>query len=98
MPSAEGNTLVGFLQQLRGTAVEVELMNASVVSGEVVFVEPNMNTHLRHAKITARGANPVMADTYMVRGSSIRYVILPEALNTEEVLKKATAARGKTVS
>ncbi|EAN90281.1 putative small nuclear ribonucleoprotein [Trypanosoma cruzi] len=96
MPAAESSTLIGFLQQLRGTLVEIELLNSSIVSGEITFVEPSMNTHMRHVKITAKGKNPVQAETYVVRGNSIRFVILPEAMNTDDVLNKATAAQKKT--
>ncbi|KAG8348976.1 LSM domain [Trypanosoma vivax] len=96
MPTAENSTLIGFLQQLRGTLVEIELNNSTVASGEIAFVEPNMNTHMRHVKITEKGKNPELVETYMVRGSKIRYVILPEAMNTDDVLKKASAARSKS--
>lgn len=94
-PSETGGTLVTFLQQLRGTLVEIELKNSSIVSGEITFVDALMNTYLRHAKITAKGKEPVEAEEYMVRGSTIRYVILPESLNTYDVLKKAATTAKK---
>ena len=37
-----------------------------------------MNTHLKAVKMTIKGRNPVSLDSMSVRGSSIRYVILPE--------------------
>ncbi|AAZ12376.1 small nuclear ribonucleoprotein SmD1 [Trypanosoma equiperdum] len=95
MPAAESSTLIGFLQQLRGTQVEIEMMNSTIVTGEITFVEANMNTYMRHVKITAKGKNPEMAETYMVCGSKIRYVILPEAMNTDDVLVKAAAAKAR---
>ncbi|CCW61960.1 unnamed protein product [Phytomonas sp. EM1] len=94
-PSETGGTLVTFLQQLRGTLVEIELKNSSIVSGEISFVDPKMNTYLRHAKITEKGKNPVESEEYMVRGSTIRYVIMPESLNTYDVLKNAAVAGKK---
>lgn len=94
-PSETGGTLVTFLQQLRGQLVEIELKNSSIVSGEITFVDAQMNTYLRHAKVTAKGKNPVAAEEYMVRGSTVRYVIMPETLNTHDVLKKAAAASAK---
>nr|CCC91417.1 small nuclear ribonucleoprotein SmD1 [Trypanosoma congolense IL3000] len=95
MPGAESSTLIGFLQQLRGTQVEIEMMNSTIATGEITFVEPNMNTHMRHVKITAKGKNPEMVDTYMVCGSKIRYVIMPEAINTDDVLLKANSAKSR---
>eukprot|EP00796_Vickermania_ingenoplastis_P010188 gene10188-7136_t len=96
-PSETGGSLLTFLQELRGTLVEIELKNSSIVSGEITYVDNQMNTYLRRAKITTKGANPTEAEEYMVRGSNIRYVILPESMNTYDVLKKAATnkRRGK---
>lgn len=93
--SAAGGSLITFLQELRGTLVEVELKNSSIVSGEVSYVDNNMNMFMKNAKVTTKGSNPVQAEEYMVRGSTIRYVILPEAMNTYDVLKKAATNKKK---
>ena len=37
-----------------------------------------MNTHLKAVKMTIKGRNPVSLDSMSVRGSNIRYVILPD--------------------
>ena len=37
-----------------------------------------MNTHLKAVKMTIKGRNPVSLDTLSVRGSNIRYIILPD--------------------
>ncbi|EPY32386.1 small nuclear ribonucleoprotein D1 [Strigomonas culicis] len=84
--------LVSFLQQLRGSHVEIELKNSQIVSGEVTFVDSNMNTYLKNVKITSKSKNPVEAEEYMVRGSTIRYVIMPESLDPKAVLEKAAVA------
>lgn len=91
--SQHGGSLLSFLQELRGTLVEIELKNSSIVSGEMVYVDENMNTFLKHAKITMKGSNPTKAEEYMVRGSTIRYIILPESMNTSDVLKKAATRK-----
>ncbi|TPP54051.1 Major Facilitator Superfamily protein [Leishmania donovani] len=92
-PSETGGTLITFLQQLRGTLVEIELKNASIVSGEIAYVDANMNTYMTHAKITSKGKNPVEVEEYMVRGSTIRYIIMPESLNTYDILKQASTKK-----
>lgn len=71
--------------------MEIELKNSSIISGEIMYVDINMNTFLKHAKITMKGSNPTQAEEYMVRGSTIRYVILPESMNTNDVLKRAAS-------
>jgi len=38
-----------------------------------------MNTHLKTVKMTVRGGQPQQLDTLSIRGSNIRYVILPDS-------------------
>ena len=49
------------------------------VQGTVVGVDLTMNTHLRAVKMTIEG-NHVRLDQLSLRGSSIRYYILPDNL------------------
>jgi small nuclear ribonucleoprotein (snRNP)-like protein len=49
-------------------------------------VDMAMNTHLKAVKLIAKGKNPVAADTMSVRGSNIRYFILPDSLNLDTLL------------
>lgn len=37
-----------------------------------------MNTHMKNVKMTPRGKDPVTLDHLSIRGSTIRYVILPD--------------------
>lgn len=45
-----------------------------------------MNTHLKAVKLTAKGRNPVSLEHLSVRGSMIRYYILPDSLNLDTLL------------
>lgn len=45
-----------------------------------------MNTHLKAVKLTAKGKNPVSLDHLSIRGSNIRYYILPDSLNLDTLL------------
>jgi hypothetical protein len=45
-----------------------------------------MNTHLKTVKLTIKGQNPVTLDHLSVRGSQVRYVILPDSLNLDTLL------------
>ncbi|GKY92067.1 mRNA splicing protein smd1 [Mayamaea pseudoterrestris] len=93
--------LVKFLQKLTREQVTIELKNGSVVQGTVVGVDSTMNCHLRKAKVTVRGKNPVPYATLSIRGSTIRAWLLPESLNLDALLvddtkkvKVASAAAG----
>mmetsp|Transcript_28940 Transcript_28940/g.81524 ORF Transcript_28940/g.81524 Transcript_28940/m.81524 type:complete len:118 (-) Transcript_28940:271-624(-) len=78
--------LVKFLQKLNREQVTIELKNGSVVQGTVVGVDATMNCHLKKAKVTVRGKNPVSFATLSVRGSTMRCWLLPESLNLDALL------------
>ena len=45
-----------------------------------------MNTHLKTVKMTLKNKSPVSLDTLSIRGSNIRYYILPDSLNLDALL------------
>jgi len=45
-----------------------------------------MNTSLRTAKMTVKGGSPVSLDQINIRGSEIRYYILPDSLPLDTLL------------
>jgi small nuclear ribonucleoprotein D1 len=67
-----------------------------------------MNTALRTVKMTQRGRDPISLDTINLRGSTIRYYILPDSLPLDTLLiddapkpknkaRKEAADRGRGV-
>mmetsp|Transcript_50398 Transcript_50398/g.75327 ORF Transcript_50398/g.75327 Transcript_50398/m.75327 type:complete len:113 (-) Transcript_50398:72-410(-) len=78
--------LVKFLQKLNREQVTIELKNGTVIQGTVVGVDATMNCHLKKAKVTVRGKNPVSYSTLSVRGSTMRAWLLPESLNLDTLL------------
>ena len=50
----------------------------------------SMNTHLKTVKMTLRGKNPMNLDFLTIRGSNVRYFILPESLNLATRLQDDT--------
>lgn len=103
--------LVRFLMKLKNETVTIELKNGTIVVGSVNGVDIKMNTFLQNVKMTIKGTiciyidkNPISLDQLTVRGSSIRYVILPETLQLDSLLveeeakvkkAKAPTKRGK---
>lgn len=45
-----------------------------------------MNTALRTVKMTVRGQDPISLDSMNIRGSTIRYFILPDSLPLDTLL------------
>lgn len=54
----------------------------------------SMNTHLKTVKMTVKGKNPMSLDHLSIRGNTIRYIILPDTLNLDNLLQD-TAPRQK---
>lgn len=67
-------------------------------------VDMAMNTHLKNVKMTVRNRSPTSLDSLSIRGSNIRYYILPDSLPLDTLLvddapkpkrKKGDAERGR---
>ncbi|KAI9033263.1 Sm-like ribonucleoprotein, partial [Hyaloraphidium curvatum] len=78
--------LTRFLMKLGNETVTIELKNGTVVHGTVTSVDMRMNTHLKTVKMTVRNRDAVTLDTLSIRGSNIRYFILPDSLPLDTLL------------
>jgi small nuclear ribonucleoprotein D1 len=73
--------------KLVNETVTIELKNGTIVSGTIVGVDISMNTHLKTVKMTLKGKNPVSLEQLSIRGNNIRYYILPENINLDNLLQ-----------
>ncbi|KAH8704825.1 hypothetical protein BGW36DRAFT_421416 [Talaromyces proteolyticus] len=78
--------LVRFLMKCMNETVTIELKNGTILSGTIASVSPQMNTALRAVKMTPKGRDPISLDTINIRGSTIRYFILPDSLPLDTLL------------
>ena len=78
--------LVRFLMKLKNETVTVELKNGTIVVGSINGVDIRMNTFLQNVKLTVKGKNPIGMEQFTIRGSNIRYFILPETLLIDPLL------------
>ncbi|KAG6035088.1 mRNA splicing protein smd1 [Claviceps sp. Clav32 group G5] len=78
--------LVRFLMKCANETVTIELKNGTIVHGTISSISPQMNTALRNVKMTAKGQEPIPLDTMNIRGSTIRYLILPDSLPLDTLL------------
>lgn len=61
-------------------------LTGTIVHGTIASVAPQMNTALRNVKMTPKGQDPISLDTMNIRGSTIRYFILPDSLPLDTLL------------
>lgn len=54
--------------------------------GTITGVDVAMNTHLKRVTLMPRGRNPIKVGNLSVRGSTIRWFILPDSLNLDTLL------------
>lgn len=62
------------------------LFTGTIVHGTITSVSPQMNTALKTVKMTAKGQDPISLDTMNIRGSTVRYFILPDSLPLDTLL------------
>mmetsp|Transcript_8611 Transcript_8611/g.15932 ORF Transcript_8611/g.15932 Transcript_8611/m.15932 type:complete len:119 (+) Transcript_8611:21-377(+) len=72
--------------KLSNETVTIELKNGTVVAGTITGVDIAMNTHLKKVKVTKKGVKATHLEHLSVRGSTIRYVLLPDNLNLDTLL------------
>ncbi|KAF3285580.1 hypothetical protein TWF173_006089 [Orbilia oligospora] len=58
----------------------------TIIHGTITTVTPTMNTSLRTVRMTVRNREPQTLDTINIRGSTIRYFILPDSLPLDTLL------------
>ncbi|KAK4974741.1 Sm snRNP core protein Smd1 [Elasticomyces elasticus] len=78
--------LVRFLMKCANETVTIELKNGTILNGTIASVGPQMNTALRSVKMTPKGRDPSAVENMNVRGSTIRYFILPDSLPLDTLL------------
>ncbi|KAI9297998.1 Sm-like ribonucleoprotein [Neoconidiobolus thromboides FSU 785] len=72
--------------KLSNETVTIELKNGTIVHGTISGVDMSMNTHLKKVKITVKNRDPTSLDNLSLRGSNIRYYILPDSLPLDTLL------------
>lgn len=86
---------IKLLHEAQGHVVTVELKTGVVYRGVLADTEDNMNVQLRDIKATQRDGQVTELEQIYVRGSHIRYFIVPDMLKNAPMFKNTTSkARG----
>jgi small nuclear ribonucleoprotein D1 len=80
--------ITAIFKKIKNEIITIELKNGIILNGSVENVDPYMNIYLKHVKRTFKGKNSNIIPTISVRGSRIRFIILPDWINFDNVFKK----------
>ena len=96
---------IKILHEAEGHIVTLETMTGEVYRGKLVEAEDNMNCQMSNITVTARDGRVSQLEQVFIRGSKIRFLILPDMLKNAPMFKKMTqkgsgsggsAGRGKS--
>lgn len=79
---------VKLLHEGEGHNVTIELRNGEVYRGLLNESEDNMNCQLSNVTFTARDGSTRQLEAVYLRGSQIRFVVLPELLKNAPMFKR----------
>lgn len=89
------------LHEAEGHIVTCETITGEVYRGKLIEAEDNMNCQMTQLTVTYRDGRTSNLENVYIRGSKIRFMILPDMLKNAPMFKKqgtktGTAGRGKS--
>jgi small nuclear ribonucleoprotein D3 len=88
---------IKLLHEAEGHTVTIELKTGEVYRGFLVESEDNMNCQLSNISYTARDGRMSELEHAFIRGSKIRFLILPDMLKNAPMFKKVDPKAKKGV-
>ncbi|KAF9143397.1 small nuclear ribonucleoprotein Sm D3 [Mortierella sp. GBA39] len=86
---------IKLLHEAQGHIITIELKTGSVYRGTLFEAEDNMNVQLKDITMTARDGRLTQLDQVYIRGSHIRFFIVPDMLKNAPMFKQQGAASMK---
>ncbi|GBP20830.1 Small nuclear ribonucleoprotein Sm D3 [Eumeta japonica] len=88
------------LHEAEGHIVTCETNTGEVYRGKLIEAEDNMNCQMTQVTVTQRDGRIAQLENVYIRGSKIRFLILPDMLKNAPMFKrqgnKPSAGRGKS--
>ncbi|KAJ3257734.1 small nuclear ribonucleoprotein Sm D3 [Boothiomyces sp. JEL0866] len=89
---------IKLLHESQGHIVTIELKTGGIYRGRLVDVEDNMNVQLKDITFTSREGRVSQLELVYIRGSQVRYFIVPDMLKNAPMFKSvASGAKGKGI-
>lgn len=90
------------LHEAEGHIITCETITGEVYRGKLIEAEDNMNCQMTQVNVTYRDGRTSNLENVYIRGSKIRFLVLPDMLKNAPMFKKqtgkglgGTAGRGK---
>merc|ERR550519_720374 len=84
---------VKIFHEAEGHIVTIETLTGEIYRGKLCDVEDNMNCQLTAVTMTARDGKVSQLEQLFLRGSKIRFAILPDMLKNAPMFKKMLVAQ-----
>ena len=78
---------IKLLHEAEGHTVTIELRSGEVYRGHLVESEDNMNCHMKNVTLTSKDGRITALDSAYIRGSKIRYLIVPDMLKNAPMFR-----------
>jgi len=82
------------LHEAEGHIVTLETSTGEVYRGKLIEAEDNMNCQMADITVTFRDGRVAQLDNVFIRGSKIRFFILPDMLKNAPMFKTIGSKRG----
>eukprot|EP00761_Pharyngomonas_kirbyi_P013174 gb/GECH01013201.1/.p1 GENE.gb/GECH01013201.1/~~gb/GECH01013201.1/.p1 ORF type:complete len:128 (+),score=17.57 gb/GECH01013201.1/:1-384(+) len=78
---------IKLIHEAVGHTVTIELISGEVYRGKLANAEDNMNCQMKEAIVTARDGRTSTLEHAFIRGSKIRFFIIPDMLKNAPMFK-----------
>ncbi len=75
------------MHEAQGHIISLELKNGTTYRGKLLDSEDNMNIQLRDITVTARDGHISQLDQVYIRGSQVRFFVVPDMLKNAPMFK-----------
>ncbi|KAL7069448.1 LSM domain-containing protein [Cryptosporidium serpentis] len=86
---------VKILYEGLGHIISIEMKSGDLYRGTLAHVEDNMNCMLDTVNVTMKDGRPLALEQCYLRGSQIRFFILPDMLKNAPMFKLAANAKNR---
>ncbi|CCI47605.1 unnamed protein product [Albugo candida] len=86
---------IALLHEGEGRSITVELKNGEIYRGHLDESEDSMNCQLSNVVLSARNGQKCKLEQVYVRGSQIKFIILPELLKNSPLFERVRSIKSE---